>query len=126
MIVHRITVNALFQVIRVQKILNDWNRTVQTLHAEYKWLLFFRIPKLMQLCKYLPSESTIVDSNSIYGIYQEVQFLLQRTGESYLEKQIVKDIKVTAINIIGKCDIGNKKWFNILGSICSCSSGISF
>ena len=80
---------------RAQTTLNDWNRTVQTLHTEYKWLLFFRIPKLMQLCKYLPSESTIVDSRA-YGIYQEIQFLVQRMSKMYLEKQVVEDIKVMA------------------------------
>ena len=59
----------------------------------------------MQLCKYLPSESAIVDNNPVYGIYQEIQFLLQRTGEGYLVKQVIKDIKVMAISIFDKCDV---------------------
>ena len=76
----------------VQRILSDWNKVVETLHSEYKWLLFFRIPKLMQMCKYLHSDLTLEDSS--HGIYHEIQFLLQRSGKGNPEKGVLKDIKV--------------------------------
>ena len=72
------------QIVKAQEILNYWNTTVHTLHSNYKWLLFFRIPKLMQLCKYLDSSDTTLE----HGIYQEIQFLLQRKGNSDQKKRL--------------------------------------
>ena len=80
------------QIVKAQEILNEWNKTVHTLHSNYKWLLFFRIPKLMQLCKYLDSSSK-VDATLGHGIYQEIQFLLQRKDNSD-QKNRLKSIHV--------------------------------
>lgn len=80
------------QIMKAQEILNDWNTTVHTLHSNYKWLLFFRIPKLMQLCKYLDS-SFKLDTTLEHGIYQEIQFLLQRKDNSD-QKNRLKSIHV--------------------------------
>ena len=82
------------QRLRAQQKLNDWKETVQTLHSKYKWLLFFRIPKLMQLCKYLDS-SMIFDNSLLHCVLQEIQFLLQGRACDHPEDIILKDIKVS-------------------------------
>lgn len=84
------------QFMDAQKTLDDWNQLVETLHSEYKWLLFFRIPKLMQLCKQLHSDLTLEESSQ--GIFNEIQFLVQRKGRGNQEKSIIKDIKVRLIS----------------------------
>ena len=76
------------QVTEVEMQLNMWNKKVEQLHKDYKWLLFFRIPKLMHLSKHFEES----DSECNVGcILQEIGFLLQR----YCEKQVLfRDIKV--------------------------------
>ena len=75
-------------MVKAKSTLSDWNKMVEALHSKYKWLLFFRVPKLMQVCKYLHTES-------IQNIYQEIQFLFEWNSSNRPKKQsVIKDIKV--------------------------------
>ena len=50
----------------------------------------------MQLCKQLHSDLTLEESSQ--GIFNEIQFLMQRKGRGNQEKGIIKDIKVKLIS----------------------------
>ena len=58
-----------------------WMGKVENLHNSNKWLLFFRVPKLIVLYEALTAESP-----SVPAIIQEIGFLFQRkahTNESF-------------------------------------------
>ena len=65
------------QVIRAESILTEWMNKVEELHTSYKWLLFFRFPKLMVLYDLLRA-----DKPCISEIVQEIGFLFQRDANS--------------------------------------------
>ena len=76
------------QVTEVEMELNMWNKKVEQLHKEYKWLLFFRIPKLIHLSKHFEGSDS---EYNVDRILQEIGFLLQRN----CEKQVLfRDVKV--------------------------------
>ncbi len=55
----------------------EWINTMEELHSSYKWLLFFRVPKLMILCDLLRADKPCVSE-----IVQEIGFLFQRDAVS--------------------------------------------
>ena len=68
------------QVLVAHDVLAKWISEVEQLHNSNKWLLFFRIPKLLMLYKVLTSESCNVTT-----IHQEIGFLFQRDVTSRQE-----------------------------------------
>ena len=68
--------------------LNMWNKKVEQLHKDYKWLLFFRVPKLMHLSKHFEESDSECD---VDRILQEIGFLLPR---NYEKQVLFRDTKV--------------------------------
>lgn len=63
----------LWQVSEAQSVLTDWLTEVEQLHNSNKWLLFFRIPKLIMLHEALMSERC-----DVARIHQEIGLLFHR------------------------------------------------
>lgn len=68
------------QVLDARDVLKTWISEVEQLHNSNKWLLFFRIPKLLLLYKVLTYESC-----DVTRIHQEIGFLFQRDVTSRQE-----------------------------------------
>lgn len=68
------------QVLIARDVLKKWITEVEQLHNSNKWLLFFRIPKLLLLYKVLTYESC-----DVTRIHQEIGFLFQRDVTSRQE-----------------------------------------
>ena len=65
------------QVSEAVTVLETWREEVASLHRCNKWLLFFRVPKLMVLYKVLTA-----DNPSVSSIIQEVGFLFKRDAHT--------------------------------------------
>ena len=65
------------QVTKAESTLTEWINKVEELHTSYKWLLFFRVPKLMILYDLLRA-----DKPCISEIVQEIGFLFKRDAAS--------------------------------------------
>ena len=50
---------------------------IENVHSSNKWLLFFRVPKLIVLCEALTAEKP-----SVPAIIQEIGFLFQRNAHT--------------------------------------------
>ncbi len=65
--------------------LADWNDKVEELHSSYKWLLFFRVPKLRNLNEILMEYRTLsaekaADPQYLLKIVGEIGFLFQNNA----------------------------------------------
>ena len=58
------------QVDKHEKALRGWERQQHDLYEKHKWLMFYSIPKLMQLFRYLKK-------SSVSGIWKETLFLFK-------------------------------------------------
>lgn len=66
--------------------LADWNDQVEKLHSSYKWLLFFRVPKLRilndLLIGYATQPSQDSDPQHLLNIVREIGFLFRNDSET--------------------------------------------
>ena len=74
---------------------------MKELHTKFKWLLFFRIPKLMCLCKLIDQFEECDHTDISHRVLQEIGFLMQRMNRSEL-KYAVQDIEVIVICVMIK------------------------
>ncbi len=64
-------------MIEAEAVLEEWVDKLEEVHSHYKWLLFFRAPKLMMLY-----ETLVAEKPSIPTIINEVGFLLKRDPDT--------------------------------------------
>ena len=69
------------RVKEVEQELIAWKESVNMLHSEYNWLLFFRIPKLLKLYHLIMDD--IEDKES--KVVHEISFLCSNTAEDRLK-----------------------------------------
>ena len=80
------------QVTLANKALTEWINEVEDLHSHYKWLLFFHIPKLINLHELLMSQNP-----SVSDISYQVSFLFKRDTDT--RKQLKESIAVSFTKI---------------------------
>lgn len=80
------------QVSKTEQILQDWNAKLENLHESYKWLLFFRVPKLLVLYDCLSVDVPLVDA-----VTTEVCFLFRRDQDT--KKKLKSAVKVGSSRI---------------------------
>jgi len=68
-----------------------WVNEVEQLHSSYKWLLFFRIPKLIVVYEILRSEKC-----DVARVHQEISFLFQRNATT--RQKLHEVIEVSSCN----------------------------
>ena len=76
--------------------LTNWIKEVEQLHNSNKWLLFFRIPKLIALYEILKSKRCDVSKTRIH---QEVGFLFQRDATT--RQELDKALEVSCSSSLG-------------------------
>ena len=77
--------------------LTNWIKEVEQLHNSNKWLLFFRIPKLIALYQILKSKRCDVSKTRIH---QEVGFLFQRDVTTRQELDKALEVSCSSRNCI--------------------------
>ena len=84
-------------MIEAEAVLREWVNKLEKVHSTYKWLLFFRVPKLMMLYEALAAEEP-----SIPTIINEVGFLFKRDPDT-------RELLSTAIEVnfyyVTLCDL---------------------